>query len=127
MIKVFEDLIKYFFVDKKGIIGLPELENVYNDLLQDKALLGKVPSMELKRFIEIMRGEENSETVSWNQFNFNLNHVFFCRAPEDILKKRIDTNYYEFNKKINTGKIKEGRELLFDGIRLENARDMEET
>jgi len=43
------------------------------------------------------------------------------------LKQRIETNYYEFNKKINTGKVKEGKDLLFDGIRLENARDMEET
>jgi hypothetical protein len=74
-----------------------------------------------------MRGEENSETISWNQFTFNLNYVIFSRAPEDILNKRIDGNYYEFNKKINTGKVKEGKDLLFDGIRLENARDMAET
>lgn len=66
------------------------------------------------------------ETIQWDSFCFNLNHIYYKRAEEDSLKERIDKNYYEFNKKINTGKVKEGRDILYDGIRLENARDMEE-
>jgi len=41
-----------------------------------------VPTIEADKFVEIMRGEEKSETISWSQFNFNLNYVFFGRAPE---------------------------------------------
>ena len=69
----------------------------------------------------------NLESLQWDTFCFNLNKIEFCKAPDDLLLKKINEKYYEFNKKLNTGKRDEGKELLYDAIRLENARDMEET
>lgn len=70
---------------------------------------------------------DNQEFVQWDTFCFNLNKVSYCRAPVEIINKNISDKYYEFNKKLNTGNRNEGKESLCDAIRLENARDMEET
>jgi hypothetical protein len=70
---------------------------------------------------------ENLELLQWDQFCFALNGVRFERASDELIQKKINDKYYEFNKKLNTGKRDEGKETLCDAIRLENARDMEET
>lgn len=51
----------------------------------------------------------------------------YARANDEVMMRTIGEKYYEFNKKLNTGKREEGKESLCDALRLENARDMEET
>jgi hypothetical protein len=119
-------LFKAYDRDKKACIKLDDVRLLYADLVADRANLGKVPHMNLEDFIRVMN-MDTAETLTWDNFCFNLNQVGFMRAPDELLLKKIDDKYYDFNKKINTGKRDEGREFLYDGIRMENARDMEET
>lgn len=96
-------LKKYFKVydkEKKGNIPKERLQQLFEDLRQDIANIGKVPAVSWEQFVEVM-GEES---VAWDSFCFNLNHVRFKRAPEEILKKRIEEKYRELNRKLNANK-----------------------
>lgn len=69
---------------------------------------------------------DHVERVQWDTFCFNLNKVQYSRASNNLVN-RINDKYHEFNQKLNTGKMAEGKEILFDALRLENAIDMEKT
>ncbi|CAD8042989.1 unnamed protein product [Paramecium primaurelia] len=115
-------IFKSYDKEKKGSIQQDKLQGLYGDLMNDIANIGKVPAVTFEKFKEIM----SEDPLPWDSFCFQLNHVDFQRAPEEMLQKKIDEKYKEFNRRLNAGKKAEAKEFMIEAVRLEAARDKDE-
>ncbi|EGR31825.1 leucine rich repeat protein, partial [Ichthyophthirius multifiliis] len=118
-------LFKQYDKDKKGVISIEKLNEIYDHLIEDQLFIGKVPSCSKEDFFILIQGdnyqqqnENQPQTIQWDDFKFNLNKIFWIKPDYLTTKKKIKELYYIANKKGN-------KEDLYKAIKLESALEQE--
>jgi len=96
------------------------LQQLYDDLLADKATIGKMPKCDKEEFIAIIQQKKDSD-ITWDDFRFGLDMVSWKKFDPMALKNRINEIYKEGNKLLNLGKAQQAKESFYTAIRLENS------
>lgn len=61
---------------KKAIISKENLENLYEDLINDAGMIGIVPSASLEEFVNTIN-PDNKEEIDYDTYRFNMNLIYW--------------------------------------------------
>ena len=65
-------------------------------------------------FINLIRGDDKTkETLSWDDFRFNLNLIHWQKPNLDELSLKVKNIYVDANKKIQSGQMPQAKEKVF--------------
>jgi len=104
---------------KKGFVNVNDIEKLYQDLIDDKAMIGLIPNCNFETFKTILGFSEQVTAIKWEDFRMKINGMRWVNADQTATKAKMNSLYTEAQKLIYVGKAEQANDLLFKATRLE--------
>jgi hypothetical protein len=117
--------IKYdkgkFHIDKTGYLDFEEMKKLIADIRENKAGIGKVPTVDELNAVEIMRkwDRNNDSKIHWREFREGMNNWQWRKVDDKVLSDEIENFYAMAKKEEMSGRSETAKDYAMRALRLE--------